>query len=178
MSFISSLILLLSEGRIIPFHIPFTIVPTEEKLGMEICMDQTDNCFVVAVVVCNTCHHLTQALHLATPLPSRWQLLPLGGAVFPSPGHCLDVARVLMFRAKCIIVRLEMDPPKALWAGKLSDTGVGVQRRLCRSHLWLTEGQSDTYQREMHWDLGGHLLLCQHLFGVGSAAVSCRGSHT
>lgn len=51
-SFICSLIVLLSEGKITPFHIPFTTVPTEEKLG---CVDQTEIPSVVAVVVHNTC---------------------------------------------------------------------------------------------------------------------------
>lgn len=112
MSLIPSFILLLPEGKIIPLHIPLAIIPTEKKLG---CMDQTEICSVVAVVVRNTCRHLTQALHLATPLPFRWQLLPLEEAVFPSPGHSLEAARVPIFRGKCIIVRsLEMDPPKAL----------------------------------------------------------------
>lgn len=97
MSFLSSFVLLVSEGKIASFHIPFTIVPTEKKLS---CMDQTEICSVVAVVVHNTCHHLTQTLHLATPLPSRWQLLPLEAAVFPSPGHSLRCSQSTHFQGK------------------------------------------------------------------------------
>ena len=33
-----SLILLLSQGKTTPLHIPFTVIPTEKKLG---CIDQT-----------------------------------------------------------------------------------------------------------------------------------------
>lgn len=94
--------------------------------------------------------------------------------------HLLGIpAKVLMFRDKCIMVRiLEMDPPKALWAENFNMQW--YRHESSKEVTEVTYGWEEgrvTLKRDA-LQHGWHLLLCRQLFGMGSAAVSCRGSRT
>lgn len=119
----------------------------------------------VGIVVCNPCHRLTQALHLATPLPPRHNFCPWEGAAFQSPGHALHAARVLMFWVNASYsgywrwILLKLYGQKSCYYSVVQrrcELEEGCAEVTCG---WREEGVTHT-KEEIHWDLGLRIPLC------------------